>query len=139
MVIFFQVCQVLELMGHPIGPKFGQYLQLIDMKGNSGQIFEIFIFGRFRALLRSIFVHFWGSDQKIDLLWARNRPKMKISKIWPLFPFISINWRYWPNLGPIGWPISSKTWQNWKKKAKIWAFFIIWDFLYILRYPRYRG
>ena len=45
MVIFFQFLQVLELMDHPIGPKFGHYIQLIDMKGNSEQIFEIFIFG----------------------------------------------------------------------------------------------
>ena len=61
MIIFFQLLQVLELMGHPIGPKFGQYLQLIDMKGNSEQIFEIFIFGRFLAHERSIF---WSDPQK---------------------------------------------------------------------------
>ena len=78
-------------MGHPIGPKFGQYRQLIDMNGNSEQISEIFIFGRFLAHERSIF---WSDPQKwtkIDLKSALNRPEIKISKICSLFPSISLH------------------------------------------------
>ena len=46
---FSHVVHVSELIGHPIGPKFGQYLQLINIHVCTVEIFEIFIWAIYGA------------------------------------------------------------------------------------------
>ena len=60
---FLHAVHVLELMGHPIGPKFGQYLQSIDIHVCIEGILEILIFGQFMGHKRSFLVEFPKTDK----------------------------------------------------------------------------